>query len=878
MSRVVDLLVNLGSQDAHVRRGAEEVINKARDENIGTFLMELIYVVRDESIGSAPRQQALILLKNTVAFDAKEDENKRLLKARWSSVGPEMKMTIRRELLNTLGSVDRSVRHIAALVISNLARLELPVNQWPDLLNGLYGACQIEKFQEAAIITLGYICEESATCAPLEMYLQEHCSKILECVISGMQKSDPEICYQATQALYGSISFIHPNMKIDDQRDYILKSVFNNCMHRERRICVKALECITRIAFEYYSILGSYMHILLELTVQAIKSEDEDQRVQGFMFWTSICEVEIELQMEGQSDDIQRFAGQSAARVIPLCLNALLSQEEDRAEDEWDTFAAGGVCLQSYAQAMQGEVIQHVVSFITTNINEADWRKKDAAISAFGAIIEGPSADHLGNIIMQAFPALLNFTTSQHHKSVRLSSVWCISQIANFHASLILNSFLHQTIHTAACLLQEGSVIGSKACAIIHNLCQECVDSQNPDDGVQATNVMSKYFDSLVRVILVAIDDRNNDEHNLSGAAQETLNSLLSCAAKDVYPSIHGLIPESLLRIKANVDIVAGAAADGQAVQRAHLMLGLMCGTIQNISQKLGDELTPDEGNSLMNALFSVVRSHGGLLQGEPILAMGAVASALKGSFVQYLPEGSRYLFESLKVLNDEHLFKRTLGMASDLCFSLNDALPAEFCDTLIFTLLGVMQNEELPQISKVHTLSCLGDVAFIIGARFEKYIAPVMNAIETAAASVKDVSPENYEMLDFRDGLVEASCEVFTGIIQGLVEHHDRLIPHVSRIAAFIGEFGTKEGMPEKCTEQCVVVLGDTLAVFKSARRLDTVLHELKAFIHDQRMTAMIQRAKHSDNESLRSFAQWTQEQMVEFLKNYMNLTGTGH
>ena len=872
MSRVVDLLANLSNPDAQVRRSAEEVIYKARDDNIGTFLMELIYVVRDESMGPAPRQQALILLKNSVAFPARDDENKRMLEARWASVSAELKQTIRSELLTTLGSAVRPVRHIAALVVANLARIELPAKQWTDLVDSLYEACKTAKFEEAAITTLGYVCEESLASSGLEDYLQSYSAKILESVINGMQKQDAEICYQATNALCGSISFIHRNMEVNEQRDFILSSIFTNCVGKESRIIVKGLECLTRIAYEYYAIIGSYIDVMLDVTLRAIQSGDEQQALQGFTFWSTVCEVEVDLNDNGESAQNHKFAQATVKRVLPFCLNALTQQEDDRNDDDWDICAAGGVCLQAYAQALEGTILPEAVQFIMANINDPDWRKQDAAITAFGGILDGPTSADVGSILVQAFAGLLSFTDPSHHKVVRESSVWCISRVANFHADVIVEHFFDRTIQVAAQRMQEGGKISNRACHVIHNLCYEL--NERTANEVQQTNPFSKYFDALIQVLLQCIDNKNSDEHGVSMAAQETLSSLLMCAANDVLPKVHHLIPELLMRIKDNIELASKPHIDDVTRDSAMHMLAVLSGSLQNICSKLANELTPDEARMIANVIFTILSMPNGLMQ-DTLQVIGPLSSAMKGAFVPYLNDVARHLLEALKWVHEDALISIAISTVSDLCFAVE--LTEDFSDAIVAALFQLIQNEETALRSKFQAISSMGDIALCVSSRFLKYVPSVFPLIEHTASTLKDVDPKDIDGVELRDELVEAVCDAFTGFIQAHADNNQAIAPYVSRMTAFVGLFSTSAGLSDRARGLCIQVLGDIVNMFRFCQHYDAVLRDLNAFINDQRIGDIVRQAKQSNSESCRRAAQWAQEQTVLFLQNYVKIMG-GH
>lgn len=51
---------------------------------------------------------------------------------------------------------------------------------------------------------------------------------------------------------------------------------------------------------------------------------------------------------------------------------------------------ASATCLSLLAQCVGNNVIQPVVPFIETNIQHENWRNREAAVMAFGSILDGP--------------------------------------------------------------------------------------------------------------------------------------------------------------------------------------------------------------------------------------------------------------------------------------------------------------------------------------------------------------------------------------------------------------------------------------------------------------------------------------------------------
>ena len=862
MSSVVELLLSLGNPDNVVQRNAEAVIYNARDENLGAFLSELVRIVRDEKINEIARQQALILLKNTVAFNARDEQNKKLLESRWNSIDLDTRANVRKEILNTLGSPTRGVRFIAALVVANLARLELPRQQWPELLNALFHASKAKGHMEAAITTLGYICEESNSCSALAEELQQHANRILDCVINGMRDTDEEVCYQSTNSLCNAITFIHGNMDVPAERDFIMQTICANCVNHEPRTIVKGLECLVRIAFEYYTVLSSYMPALFSLTVQSIQTENEDTALQGFQFWTTICEVELVLLEEHEGEDCQGYASKAAPQIVPVALQSLLKQEEGQSDDDWNVCAAGGICLRGFAQVLKNDILSYVMPFVTNNAKDSNWKNCDAALTAFGGILDGPDTAAVGQSITGAMPLLLQYTASDQHPMVRESAVWVLSRIANFHAPVILQEYLDQVVRLSAGLIGDIPSIGNKACSILHNLCIEL----EGDTTTPATNAMSAYFEPLVTTLLQCMDRPNAHESNLRGAAQETLNSLLSCAAEDIFTKVNALIPEFVARIEKTTASITPDIPTS-TLQELQLTQGLFCGSLQHVCHKLGKRLTKESVALMMRACQRALVPVGETVSEEAVLLVGALAAAIGTNFQNYLPDVAPAILSSLRNCKEPSLCTIAVGTVGDIVAALGTRTPESFCDEFIGALLANVRSDDLPQSTRPPILSCFGDIALHTEGIFEKYLPVVMNVLDSAASAVDTIDPENDEMLEFGEDLRESICEAFTGIIQGMKGKISVLTPYVPKFLQFIMSSGMAKQVSDPVLSHCVSVLGDLLNVFGSQTNRQHCPSELVNFVRNKQVQEMVERAMKSNNEETRDAAQWTRKEASSYL-----------
>ena len=135
---------------------------------------------------------------------------------------------IRGYVLNTLASKDPSVCNVVAQTLSQLALLELPRGEWPDLIQNLFAACATtnpDQLRVSALTTLGYICEDID-----EASIADKASMILTAVVSNVAvdvKSD-SVRKAGIKALQGMVDFLNPGFQVMEQRVFLLQVGMQN--------------------------------------------------------------------------------------------------------------------------------------------------------------------------------------------------------------------------------------------------------------------------------------------------------------------------------------------------------------------------------------------------------------------------------------------------------------------------------------------------------------------------------------------------------------------------------------------------------------------------------------------------------------------------
>ena len=152
------------------------------------LLMSLLAAeLAQESQQPPVRQLAGVLLKNCVNFVAPAQASASV-KA-WSQVGATERNQVKQAALGSLASPCSPARHTGAQVVAAIGAQELPLNEWPELIQGLVNnvtssgnAC----LKESSLEALGFICEEVEP-----RVLETQSNLILTAVIQGMRQEEP---------------------------------------------------------------------------------------------------------------------------------------------------------------------------------------------------------------------------------------------------------------------------------------------------------------------------------------------------------------------------------------------------------------------------------------------------------------------------------------------------------------------------------------------------------------------------------------------------------------------------------------------------------------------------------------------------------------
>jgi importin subunit beta-1 len=383
-------------------------------------------------------------------------------------------------------------------------------------------------------------------------------NQVLTAVVQGMRQDETNeaVRHAATVALNNALEFVKANFDNEAERNYIMQTVCEACISTSQKVRFAAYECIVKIAGLYYAKLAPYMQAIFQLTFEEIKCGPDAVAQQAVEFWSTICDEEIALHEEmeeasntGESPDqvSQDFVKGAMPYLVPLLLQTLTKQDEDQEDDAWNVAMAAGTCLALVSQACGDGVVQHVMEFVQTNIQSANWRFREASTLAFGSILEGPSKAVLTPLVLQAIPIMVTLMRDGSVQ-VRDTAAWTIGRICDLHAEALNETvhgsratYMHELIKPGGVLLEalkDEPRVANNVCWAIHNL----AESLEVEEGA-ATSPLSPYFLDLVRGLLGATERGDAAENNLRASAYEALNTVLSQSALDTRAPLHEIVP-----------------------------------------------------------------------------------------------------------------------------------------------------------------------------------------------------------------------------------------------------------------------------------------------------------------------------------------------
>ncbi|UKJ87634.2 importin subunit beta-1 [Theileria orientalis] len=750
---------------------AQRNLQMAKDANLPEFISSLAQVIVNPGASAGARHLAGIMLKN--CFDFKTDEDKINF---YKSISSETLFKLKSLMVTVMsaGGDPQSVMASCA-VVARMALIELETKTWPEFFDIVLPMVESQDFNQTrnSLMCLSYLLEDLSNIYEqknMNLLTTAEINRILTSVIAATYLKEAQSCKLALRCLQNLLYFVNTNMEVENERNAILEAICARCKSENHlEIRMYAYECLVQLVSEYYQLIRPSLPGIAQYLWQAIDSQIEEIAIPAFEFWNTICEIEIyndqtpatDRTTSSSVDDASSHNASMIKQVIPYLLPKILytmtlHKFEDMDVDTWTLPMAAGICLSLCSQAVKNEIVHSVLEFINENFKSSEWNKREAAVLAYGYIMEGPDTETLRILVNDSFQNLCDVLMDSSI-AVRDTAAWTIARIATFHCGAVISHLGSPEVRTTnmykilRALFDEPRV-AVNICFFIHelaehinddnttnfnlldgmfmNLCQNLVDRSNKEDSLQA-NLFVSIFNSLCSLI-TGVSDNCKDQltllldHFISYATRLTSTNCSSDESRLKLQSVYGVIQVLVTRV----------------------------GYVSKL-------------NLLMASIFQFLSVE---LDEDALLTLAAIVNVVESdSLSQYIPNIAQVVLAGLEA--EYSVCKICIGLTGDISRSLESRFVA-YLDNFMPILLKKLQDPNDERSLKPPIFVTIGDIAMVVAGSFVNYVQSTMALLTQAASTNYQMGPtDNEEWLDFVKQLQDSCLQCFTGIVYGLKE-----------------------------------------------------------------------------------------------------------
>lgn len=845
--------------DPTTRNEAERQLSELAANSFEEYMLYLADVLVSEAKPEI-RMLAALGLKNQLT--SKDSRVRTDQQARWIALNKESREKIKQYSLKVLLSNDDRMTSSVPQLVSTIATIELPRNEWPDLIPTIIEHTKTENpvhVKRSCLLTIGYICETADANDP-QIIAQSN--GILIAIVQGVQANETsnQVRLTALNALINSLQFIKLNFEREGERNFIMQVVCEATQADDAELQAAAFGCLAKIVQLYYQYMSLYMEkALYVLSISGMQSADEKVACMAIEFWSTICEEEFEIAYQlhefnerGEAASAEltsyNFALLATNDVLPVLLTLLTKQNEDPEDDDWSVAMAAGSCLQLFATTTGTYVVEPTLNFFAKNIGLSEWRNREAAVMAFGSILEGPEIDQLKQPLQEAIKAILNLIGDQTLQ-VKETVAWCLGKIAEVALNAVdLNSDLQLLLQALLHGLNDHPKVSVNCCWTLMNILEQlCGDS-----ALQDSSIMSVYYETFVPA-LVQISNKLDNEYNSRASAYEALSAFVTYSANDTMNVINNIAGEVLSRLDATItmQLQAFGAESKSALEELQInILSLLTNIIRRMS---GDVL--GAADSLMEKFIKLLDAQqpNALIEEDIFIAISAVASAVGPDFSKYMELFIPYLTKAL-TNTESPTCNTAVGLVADLAQSLGPSF-GTYLNGLM-DILGVnLNNNNVKRELKPAILSCFGDIAQVMGEGFMPYMEVVMQI----CTQLSSVVPEDnsYESMDYVTAVKEAVLDCYVGIVSSLSKKPELLYSFLGPIFQLLEQIALdiELSMSESTSRSAAGLLGDIAAMYQDG--------QLKNLYEQEWVTSFIKKTRSNIafSQQTKDAARWARD-----------------
>ena len=550
------------------------------------------------------------------------------------------------------------------------------------------------------------------------------------------------------------------------------------------------------------------------------------------------------------------FARTALAEIAPVLLNLLKTQDEDDTEDDWTRAMSAATCIGLLSQTVGDDIVNAVIPYVEGNIRSTDWHDREAAVMAFGSIMDGPELRTLAPLVNQILGPLINMLSSDGFPPVRDTVAWTLSKITEFMLEQVDPDTHMDALVGALCgsLSSQEVRIVTNCCASLGNIASYFSDHESAQ---LATHNLSRYFTPVLAAIL-PITQRPTNEGNCRSAAFQTISIFISAAVDDTLEAVHGMVNEMLNR-QEQLFAVHGQIVSMEDRDNWNDIQINICVVIQSALHRAPSVVAPHADRIMTNLLQLIqgATKTAGVIE-DAFSTVGALAGAVEQGFQKYMEAFTPFLYSAFSSYEDWQMAQAGVFVISDISRALGADL-APHAERIMVQLVEVLRSPQVHRQVKPHAITAIGDVATAIGPAFAPYLETTMQILSQAGSSA--AGPADQSSIEFVCAMREGIVDAFAGILAGMRSGDaSPFAPFVPGIMQFIQTCYSDADRSEDMQSSALGLIGDFGETFGAQVRDALAQDWVQNMIRESRSRQM--------NKTTRNNAAYAQK--VRFIRSY--------
>ncbi|KJE93966.1 hypothetical protein CAOG_04675 [Capsaspora owczarzaki ATCC 30864] len=875
------------------------MLSECREHSEVHFIVILANLLADATKSEMLRYQAGMQLKNCLS--SKDPEVLQELYDRWITYDESVRMQVKNQVSSTLSvpTVSKAAAQCISAILVAESSPTMPMQA--DFVNYLSETSRSGADLNSRLTcleALGYLCEELYDAERQDCISEASVNDILSALHANVV-DPPSILARrnAIRALGFVIMCMGKNMQDKTECDQIV-GIIVQCAEladpAESEARIYGLEALSKWVNEYYELSTPYMDNFFHVTLTAMTSPDVEDGVvqQGIEFWAGVCENESSIKQHnedcvasGMPQNCSQFNGYAVGavpRIFPVVLNLLMRLDDEEqdlsADDDYNIHSAASVCVEAFASAAPDAVLDPTFTFVNDNMRSPLWQGRNAALLAFGSILEGPKS--MESLCFQIIPELAYAVSSQEPTlAVRDTAAWTIGRVAELYgASLLGHEQFNEILQHLFQCLSLHPVLANHACYAFHTINEAAyAQADVVDEADPPTYALSPFFADLVNQLLVVSNAREHAGQDVSGdayskleaSAFECLSEVVQESPQDCLPAVRDLGVQLYHQLTGQLQSAASIVNVDDSIRFSERVTYL-AQTITYVLNRLDPASLGDLGTNVYNLAINMVHQNVLNTREDALYLLIALIQAYQSDLPrQVVPQLNEVMNLCFADLSDHEMVKLALSMFGDLCRSIaTDVAP--FANDWIAMIQQLLASEQVHFSVKPQLFCTLGDIAIALGPNFAPFLPSTFQILieafgitQTSLASVPDAE---YATVQPLQEMLEGIIESLVGIIQGFKGIKKVADPSIHQLIPY-GEFILKVvqdvsklrevSRTDGMVKGIVGMIGDLCHGFSASTGIDAAAF----FRADPPTMRMIEYGERSANTDTQRLSKWARK-----------------